>query len=234
MNVYDLIDATWPAAAFHVVGPWTIRQGQGGGSRVSAATARGPVGAADQVIAEQAMQDLGQSPIFMIRPGDAALDAQLAAAGYVIKDAVTAYASPVVSLVTLDLPTKTAFQSWPPLAIQAEIWAEGGIGPARLAIMDRVAGPKTSFLGRVRDQAAGCAFVACAGTDAMLHALEVLPRFRRQGLGRYLLIATARWAQGQGAQTLSLVVTRANGGANALYTSHGMAVVGQYHYRIRP
>lgn len=231
MSVYDLIDATWPAAAMHQVGPWTIRQGLGGGSRVSAAIATAPGAWLD---AEQAMRDIGQSPIFMIRPGDDELDAQLTAAGYMIKDPVTAYAAPVAGLAALDLPPKPAFQAWPPLAIQAEIWEAGGIGPARMAIMDRVSGPKTSFLGRVREQAAGCVFVASHGPDAMLHALEVLPDCRRQGLGRHLLIASARWAQAQGAQTLSLVVTRANTGANALYISLGMGVVGRYHYRVRP
>lgn len=231
--IFALMDATWPAAACHQVGPWTIRDGQGGGSRVSAATARLPVGADERLLAEQAMQDLGQTPLFMIRPGDDTLDAQLAAAGYVIKDPVIAYAAPVAKLAALDLPPKTAFRAWPPLALQAEIWATGGIGPARLAIMDRALGPKTSFLGRLQDQGAGSAFVACQGPDAMLHALEVLPQFRRQGLGRHLLIAAARWAQEHAAQTLSLVVTRANPGANALYTSLGMGVVGQYHYRIR-
>ena len=232
--IFDLMDATWPPAAWHQVGPWTIRDGQGGGSRVSAATATRPVGADKRLQAEQAMQDLGQAPLFMIRPGDDALDAQLAAAGYVIKDPVIAYAAPVAELAGLDLPPKTAFRAWPPLALQAEIWATGGIGPARLAIMDRALGPKTSFLGRLQDQGAGSAFVACNGRQAMLHALEVLPQFRRQGLGRHLLIAAARWAQEQRAETLALVVTLANQGANALYTSLGMGVVGQYHYRARP
>ena len=222
MTVFDLIDATWPAAGVQTLGPWTIRQGLGGGSRVSAATATAPGAWMD---AERAMLDLGQSPIFMIRPGDDVLDAQLAAAGFVVKDPVTAYAAPVAGLAALNLPPKTAFQAWPPLAIQAEIWGAGGIGPARLAIMNRVRGPKVSFLGRVGDQAAGCAFVASQGLDAMLHALEVLPAQRRQGLGRHLLIAAARWAQAQGAQTLSLVVTRANLAANTLYISLGMGVV---------
>jgi N-acetylglutamate synthase len=177
---------------------------------------------------------LGQSPLFMIRPGDEALEADLAAAGYVVKDPVLAYAAPVTTLAARDLPAKTAFRSWPPLALQADIWADAGIGPARLAIMDRVVGPKASFLGRVQDHPAGCAFVACHGPQAMLHALEVVPAFRRHGLGRHLMIAAARWARDQGAETLALAVTRANRAAIALYTSLGMEVVGQYHYRIRP
>jgi ribosomal protein S18 acetylase RimI-like enzyme len=67
----------------------------------------------------------------------------------------------------------------------------------------------------------------------MLHALEIDPAFQRQGLGRHLTRAVAIWAQSQGASHLSLLATKANIGANALYASLGMSVVGQYHYRIK-
>ena len=43
----------------------------------------------------------------------------------------------------------------------------------------------------------------------------------------------ARWSSANGAAVLSLVVTQANAGAQALYTSQGFTLVGQYHYRIR-
>jgi ribosomal protein S18 acetylase RimI-like enzyme len=42
----------------------------------------------------------------------------------------------------------------------------------------------------------------------------------------------ATWAGRNGATHLALAVTRANAGANALYSSLGMEVVGQYHYRM--
>jgi hypothetical protein len=42
----------------------------------------------------------------------------------------------------------------------------------------------------------------------------------------------AVWAGRQGATHLALAVTRANGGANALYSSLGMEVAGRYHYRM--
>jgi hypothetical protein len=41
----------------------------------------------------------------------------------------------------------------------------------------------------------------------------------------------AFWAQDQGASHLALAVTQGNTGGNALYSSLGMQVVGQYHYR---
>jgi GNAT superfamily N-acetyltransferase len=45
--------------------------------------------------------------------------------------------------------------------------------------------------------------------------------------------AAARWAEGNGATTLALAVTRANSAANALYASLGMVAAGHYHYRAR-
>ena len=99
--------------------------------------------------------------------------------------------------------------------------------------MDRVQGPKTALLARTGDRPAGVAFVACHGTEAMIHALEVRPDQRRQGVGQSLLQAAANWAADQGAARLSLVVTRQNAAARALYARLGMCLVGQYHYRMK-
>jgi len=226
------LEGTWPPAAHDQVGPWTIRTGNGGGSRVSAATATGPLDAADIALAETAMRARGQRPLFMVRDGETALDTLLESAGYSILDPVTAYAAPTALIATQRPPPVTSFQVWPPLAIQAEIWAAGGIGPARIAIMHRVRGPHTTLLGRLGDRPSGAAFVACHGDIAMLHALEILSAQRRKGLGLWLLRAAAFWAQDQRAAWFSLVVTQANQGANRLYQSLGMQAVGHYHYRI--
>jgi ribosomal protein S18 acetylase RimI-like enzyme len=67
----------------------------------------------------------------------------------------------------------------------------------------------------------------------MVHALDVRDSHRRQGLGKNLLHAAANWAADQGATRLSLVVTRQNTAARALYARLGMEVVGQYHYRMK-
>lgn len=232
MTLLDVVEATWPAAALHRAGPWLVREGQGGGKRVSAATAEGPVTAADIGQMEAAQAALGQTPLVMIREGEMALDALLAAQGYRIIDPVVVYVAPVAAL-TGDLPALAAFTIWPPLAIQREIWAEGHIGPGRLAVMDRVAGPKTTLFARVSDKPAGAGFVAIHGDTAMVHAVEVTPALRRQGAGLYMLRAAANWAQAEGATTISLVVTEANAGARALYASLGMVVVEHYHYRMK-
>lgn len=227
--IYDVLEHSWPAAGLQRVGPWMIRKGAGGGQRVSAATAEAGVTDADIVGAEAAMQALGQEPLFMIRHSDAELDAMLAARGYARHDPVVVYAVPVAALPAP--APMSAFANWPPLNITAQIWADAGIGPGRLAVMDRAKGAKTTILGRVNDRASGVTFVACVGNVAMLHALEVCPSQRRQGSAINIMRMAAAWAQDQGAQTLCLAVTKANMAARTLYASLGMEVVGSYHYR---
>ena len=234
-DLYPVVERTWPAAKVMQHGPWTIRDGQGGGSRVSAATLAGSAAdPADVAQAEIAMRDLGHAPLFMIRDGETALDLLLETLSYQIKDPVILYAAPIDALDTTPLPPITCFEVWPPLAAQTEIWAAGGIGPERLAIMHRVTGAKTTIFGRIDDHPAGTGFVAMDGKIAMLHALETLGEHRQKGLGRYMMRAMAIWAKAQGASHLTLLVTRANLPANALYTSLGFQPVGHYHYRIKP
>ena len=224
----EVMEATWPPAGRRLLGPFTLRDGAGGGKRVSAATCDGDFTEADLATVETAMAE----PLVLIRDGDEALDAALDARGWRIIDPVVAYAAPVAQL-SAELPFLTAFPHWPPLEIARSLWAEGGIGPARIAAMERVMGPKTALLGRTGDRPAGVAFVACHGAEAMVHALDVRESNRRQGLGRHLLHAAANWAAGQGATRLSLVVTRQNAAARALYARLGMQAVGQYHYRMK-
>lgn len=228
-DLLRVMDATWPAAAYHRIGPWLIRTGAGGGKRVSAASVAGDAQDIAQAVAAQ--QALGQKPLFLIRAQDTDLDRRLDDAGYHIVDPVVAYCAPVAQFS--DQTTGKSYPHWPPLAIVREIWAEAGIGPARLDVMAR-AQNKTAILVRHQDRVTGAAFVASAGDTAMLHALEVSPPHRRQGSAQNLLISAANWAQRQGAVTLSLVVTTANRPARALYEKLGMHMVGGYHYRQKP
>ncbi|MFD1509222.1 GNAT family N-acetyltransferase [Lacimonas salitolerans] len=230
-RLYDVVDGTWPAAGFQRLGPWMIREGQGGGQRVSAANAVDPVRDADIPQAEDAMQKLGQPRLFQIRQGDEALDAMLAARGYAVVDPVNIHVAPVDAVATERPPRITTFCLWEPLAIQIDMWAAGGIGPGRIAVMHRAKGPKTSLIGRLNDHPGGTGFVAMHDGIAMVHALEVLEHQRQQGMGRYFMREAAFWAQANGASHLSVVCTQGNDGANALYSSLGMTLVGQYHYR---
>lgn len=230
-----LTEATWPPFARRTLGRWTIRDGQGGGQRVSATTRDGDtLPEAEEIgAAEAAMAALGQGPLFQVWPDQPALDAALAARGYRRHDPVIAYAAPVAALADHDLPPLAAFAHWPPLGIASALWEEAGIGPARQAVMARVTGPKAAILGRTGDRAAGVAFVALSGRAAMLHALEVTPALRRQGTAHNILRAAANWAQQNGADSLTVLVTEANAPARHLYAFTDMKPVGQYHYRVK-
>lgn len=232
---YEVVDATWPAAQMTSCGPFTVREGQGGGSRVSAATLEAEQATAEEIAAaEQAMRDLGQMPKFMIRDGQDGFDAQLENLGYQVLDPVNIWACPAAQLTGVAIPRVTTFAVWEPLQICREIWNEGGIGPERQAIMERADCPKVALLGRHRDKPAGAGYCGVHDGVAMVHALEILPHQRRQGMGAWMMRQAAFWAVEQGAETLSVICTKRNDGANGLYASLGMECVGQYHYRHKP
>jgi len=207
-QLYAAIGTTWPAAEVLQVGPVKIRRGLNGGSRVSAATTNGALTPQALKSAEDAMRSLGQVPRFMIRDGEAALDAQLAAAGYIQHDVTQIYVCEIDLLTHKRPPPVSTFVVWPPLSVQHEIWEAGGIGPDRLAIMDRAPMPKTTVLGRIDDAPGGTLYMACAGDIAMVHAVEVHPNHRRKGLAKHMMTAAAASLQ--------------------------MDVVGSYHYRKLP
>jgi N-acetylglutamate synthase len=233
-ELFAAIDATWPAAEVRRRGPWTLRRGDGGGNRASAASFNGTGDPEpDIAAAEAAMRAWGQVPLFMIRPGDEGLDAALARRGYAARDHVALLAAPTAALAPAE-PDPLVLSGPAPLAVMAEIWARGGIGPERLAVMARAAAPRAFLLGRTGDRPAGCAFVAVAGDVAMLHALEVAPASRRKGVGAAMTRAAAGWAVAAGAPRLALAVARANAAGCALYAALGMAEAAAYHYRATP
>jgi GNAT superfamily N-acetyltransferase len=233
-DLMPVIAATWPAAETRQVGPFTVQSGAGGGQRVSAARLT-DAAAEDATEAEidaaiAALADFAQPPLFQVLGHQAALDARLAARGFVLRDTTHAMTMPCADLAAAPPPV-TCFATWPPLAIQTEIWASGGVGPARLAVMDRVAAPKMSFFGRTNDRPAGTAFAAIHQGVAMLHALEIAPAHRRKGLAARMMRAAADWARTEGAHTFAILVTGENRPALGLYASLGFQAVGQYHYR---
>jgi hypothetical protein len=60
LRYFDVVDATWPPHAITRTGPWLIREGRGGGKRVSAASSAGMAKANDIPQAIEAMRALGQ------------------------------------------------------------------------------------------------------------------------------------------------------------------------------
>ena len=222
------VDATWPAHATQLVDGWTIRDGRDGGQRVSAAS-----GSGDIAVAEQAMLDLGQDKLFMIQGEQAELDSELADRGYVVKDPVDLLVCDAATLADGFRPKLDAIFAQFPMPILAEIWAEGGIGPARLDVMRRANCDKTFVMGRIDARASAAAFVGASNGICMAHAVEVLARERRRGVAERMMRAAAWWGLRHGAETFCVLTTQANDGAQALYRKMGMETAAQYHYRIK-
>lgn len=233
-SLYATIDTTWPAASKVAAGPWLLRQGAGGGKRVSCITAEDGWSPDDLQAAEQAQRMMQQQPLFMIRAGETALDVALDSRGYELIDEVNLWACPIARLTQTPPHRMSAFSLWEPLAVMREIWAKGGIGPARVAVMERAECPKTALFGRVSDKPAGAGYCGIHDGIAMVHALEVLGAHRGKGVGKAMMRRAAIWAEDRGAKWMSVVCLRDNEAANGLYASLGMVLVGQYHYRIKP
>lgn len=218
------MEDTWPPARSWRSGPATLRDGAGGGGRVSAATMDGPWSDAD----------LARADLWRVRAGEERLDAALAARGLERRDPTGIWSARVEALAPEAPPRATGFAIWPPIAIMRAMWNDGGVGAARLAVMTRAEAPRAGLLIRAADHAAGVAFVAARGPVAMVHAIHVVPALRRRGAGRLALAHAAWWARGLGATHLALAVTDANAPAVALYAAAGMKRAEGYHYRAAP
>ena len=232
-HLFEVCEATWPAAKRWSEGPFTLRDGQGGGKRVSAATVAGSFTQAELDAAEAAMRAQGQRPLFQLRGDSAALQSTLEARGYSALDETLIYTLPIAQLTDKPIPRVTAFEVWEPLAIMAEIWATDDIGPERRAVMAR-AGTKTGLFSRWNEKPAGAGFVGVHDDVAMVHGLIVLPHQRRQGVAEWMMRRAAIWGQARGAQHIAVLCVAENDKANAFYRALGFAQVGRYHYRLSP
>ncbi|MFY0594947.1 MAG: GNAT family N-acetyltransferase [Cognatishimia sp.] len=232
-TLYDVCEQTWPCAAQFEAGGFTIRDGKGGGKRVSAATLNGALEDAKFDDAEAAMTTLNQPMLFQLREGENELDTQLEARGYQIIDPVNVYAAKAEILAT-ELPPRTvAIPAWEPLQIMKEIWAEGGLGPERVEVMMRANVVKTGFISRWNDHPAGTSYLGMHQGISMLHALEIKQEQRRNGLARWAMRRAGFWTLENGGHTVSVICVKTNKAANALYQSLGMSLIGSYHYRIK-
>lgn len=230
-DLFAANEATWPPARVMDIQGWRVRFGAGGGRRVSSATATEPN--PDIMEMEAAQAALGQTPLVMVYPGEAELDRRLGATGYKLIYPTDVMVMDLDQVARPPQPLTAFSVQWPPLQVQREIWANGGIGPQRIAVMERVACLKTSLLGRTNDRPVGTTFVAISQTIAMVHGLEVHPEQRKRGVARNMMLGAAQWAQDHGAKWLCVLVTQANDPAISLYSSLGMLPTTRYHYRSR-
>lgn len=98
-------------------GGFTVRRGEGGGRRVSAARAGGDWSADDIDAAISQQAAWGQPPLFQVRDGDDALAGALAARGMEPCEATALMVAPIAVLTDKPIPPVTTFCIWPPMAI---------------------------------------------------------------------------------------------------------------------
>ncbi len=221
--LYAATDTTWPSASISEIGGWIIKDGAGGGKRVSAAIQIDPT--ANIETAETAMRTIGQDQLFQIRTGEEQLDSRLQERGYQLFDPVVLLVAPVADLQKLNCDQLTTT----PNADMIKIWADGGIGPSRLNVMARANCPKAY----IHFDNKAVAYAAIHNGICMAHAVEVSEDHRRQGLGKQIMHRVADWANLQGAEFLAVITVIENIAARTLYKNLGMSEVGNYHYRIK-
>ena len=235
-RLFAALDATWPPLSREMLGEWALRRGdRGGGRRTAAVWPAGDPGMAleDAVAAAEArMRAWGQPLYFQIGGApDAELDAALATRGYADEAHCSFLAAPVGDVAAAGTGGRMVVRVRAPLALFDEMWAAGGIGPARRAVMDRVAGPKETILIREDDRVAAACFVAVHDGIAVMSALHVAPRFRRRGVGRASVAAAAGIGAELGAEWMAFSVEDDNAPAVALYAGLGFREAARYHYR---
>ena len=227
---FDALDGTWSPEQIIEMNPWRIRVSDGGGKRVTATTAHGPIIDSDIDVVELEMTKLQQPLLFMLRPEDDLLNSQLLSRGYRYFDETTIFTCPMTNLTNVSIPKVTVFNIWEPLAIMEEIWDKGGVSMSRRQVMRRVKGVKTAFLVRLNDKPVGVGFVAIHGVIAMVHALEILDHHRRKSAATWLIHGAARWAESYGAQQIAVACVNTNYAAKAFFLSLRFSPVVQYHY----
>ncbi|MEO1960122.1 MAG: sigma-54 factor interaction domain-containing protein, partial [Paracoccus sp. (in: a-proteobacteria)] len=135
----EAFEISWPASEYADAGGFRVGRGLGAGGRVSSARA---VGAwrGDHIDAAIAIhRGWDQRPVFRVADDDAALAGALESRGFRRETPTAVMATATRALTDIAIPSVTTFTLWPPLAIQREIWAAGNIGPARQAVIERVA-----------------------------------------------------------------------------------------------
>lgn len=225
------LEATWPPASIdtETAPGWKLRDGAGGGKRVSSAVS---LGSRDLKAAAAAMRARGQRPLIQVPASDPELDRLLSEAGWAQLDPTFLMVGRAADLAGLDGDRRIkSVHARARLVLVDEIWEQGGVHAARRAVMDRCPLPKVTVLARSETAVTGVAFVAADGDVAMLHAMQVRADMRRQGSGRSTLAGAARFALDQGAEWLALAVTEDNPAARALYEGAGMETVSRYGYR---
>jgi len=238
--------AGWRACEEDWIGGWLLRAAGGFTGRANSALAAGDpglplaaaIGKVSSWYSERGLPPMIAVPYPPGQPSASYLDRVLADLGWPVRtdaaivmtaDARTLAAqagAANLAAVSVDAEPDAAWlaryhyrgQPLPPVAMKLLISAPWQ------AFASVRSGGETVAIGRV----------AHAGDWAGLTAIEVDPRFRRQGLATVVTCALAAAAAKRAARTIYLQVTDGNYGARALYRRLGFTDHHGYHYRVAP
>lgn len=234
----------WPALADEPLGAWRLRAADGYTARANGALALGdpgvpPPAALDAVRAFCAAHGI---PPRVTAPVGSPWDAAVAREGWVL-DAGHAAGAEVAVLVTelrrIDGPPDGAWTITTPDRPDDAWWAMGLRGgvptPAQRHVLDPADGSTAFVLAR---DAAGAAVGQLRATVVQDHLhlswLEVVPAYRRRGLGTALMAAAAGWARTRGTRFGVLQVALHNTAARALYAGTGWTEHHRYRHLVPP
>jgi len=226
----------WPALVDEPLGQWRMRAAGGFTGRANSTLA---VGAPDRPVTRALYAAGGFAarhgiPARVQVPVGSPFEAEFTAAGWrsddqhPVADGVLVLAGELSALAgeVPDEVTTTAQppEDWWPLAV-----GEPEPTPAQRHVL--TAGNDLRFgLARITGRLAGVVRGAVVGELLHIGRLAVDPDFRRRGLARAVMAATAAWAQGRGALRYVLQVTENNHAAVALYRDLGATEHHRYRY----
>lgn len=248
-RLIDALEATWPPEAVSELHGCRIRSAPGAGSRVNSIR---PLrfDLSDDALAEveAAATEAAGAPLWALpealddaRDPASELASRLTARGYEAFDPCffMTGAPEAVHAAALERRAARVGESEVaalamrcPLAAVERIWAMGGVGPERLAVMRRAEGPSETFIARRGQRLGGVGFVSVdpATGIAYVHALEIVEQARGKGVGPMIMAASAKFAAEHGAEQLAVSARRHNLPALALFEGVGLSRVGGYVY----
>jgi N-acetylglutamate synthase len=234
----------WRATQTQRLGGWLLRAAEGFTGRANSALGVGDPGlplpaAAARVTSWYRTRGLPAMiavPYPAGRPAASELDCVLADLGWSVRagaaSVMTARAAQLRSLLPGSVPVR--LDSRPDAAWLARYHYRGQqLPPVALELL--TSAPWQAFASvRADGDAVAIGRVAVAGDWAGLTAIEVDPRYRRQGLAGTITTALTTAAVQRGAHAIYLQVADDNSAARALYGRLGFAEHHGYHYRVAP
>jgi ribosomal protein S18 acetylase RimI-like enzyme len=229
----------WPALEQCDEAGWLVRLAGGYTKRANSITALQPCAPASEAqvaLCEALYRERGLPPIFrLVEPlAPEGLDDLLARRGYGVVEPSLVLAAPLSALGIAQprhpLCIEHDIESWLAAyqAVSGSALPQAAHGRILAAIAGRVQ------LATIRQEGApvACALAVAEGAYVGLYDLAVAPAWRRQGLGRALVMGLLRWGCDAGAAWAYLQVVEANAVARALYEGLGFQRLYGYWYRV--